>query len=75
MLATWMRIKYPHILDGAIAGSAPIWSYLGEEPAYDSGSYAKIVTADASEAGGSAPACASNVREVWNQGSWGLWRS
>ena len=30
MLATWMRIKYPHILDGAIAGSAPIWSYLGE---------------------------------------------
>jgi hypothetical protein len=64
MLATWMRIKYPHILDGAIAGSAPIWSYLGEEPAYDSGSYAKIVTRDASEAGGSAPACASNVREV-----------
>ena len=30
MLATWMRIKYPHILDGAVAGSAPIWSYLGE---------------------------------------------
>ena len=30
MLATWMRIKYPHILDGAIAGSAPIWSYFGE---------------------------------------------
>ena len=30
MLATWMRIKYPHILDGAIAGSAPIWTYLGE---------------------------------------------
>ena len=30
MLTTWMRLKYPHILDGAIAGSAPIWSYLGE---------------------------------------------
>ena len=32
MLASWMRLKYPHILDGAIAGSAPIWSYLGEHP-------------------------------------------
>ena len=30
MLGTWMRIKYPHILDGMVAGSAPIWSYLGE---------------------------------------------
>ncbi|BDA40679.1 Lysosomal Pro-X carboxypeptidase [Coccomyxa sp. Obi] len=66
MLATWMRIKYPHILDGAIAGSAPIWSYLGEDPPYDSGSYAKIVTRDASEEGGSAPACASNVRKAWS---------
>ena len=32
MLASWMRMKYPHILDGAIAGSAPIWSYFGEDP-------------------------------------------
>jgi len=32
MLASWMRLKYPHILDGAIAGSAPIWSYFGEDP-------------------------------------------
>ena len=34
MLASWMRLKYPHILDGAIAGSAPIWSYLGEHPVH-----------------------------------------
>ena len=30
MLAAWGRMKFPHIFDGAIAGSAPIWTFLGE---------------------------------------------
>ena len=30
MLATWMRMKFPHIVDGVIAGSAPIWTFYGE---------------------------------------------
>jgi hypothetical protein len=30
MLATWMRLKYPHVLDGSIAASAPIWNFMGE---------------------------------------------
>ena len=25
MLAGWFRMKYPDIIDGAIAASAPIW--------------------------------------------------
>lgn len=29
MLASWMRMKYPAVLDGAIAGSAPIWAFEG----------------------------------------------
>ncbi|KAL4448337.1 hypothetical protein ABPG75_005556 [Micractinium tetrahymenae] len=65
MLGTWFRCKYPHLVDGVIAGSAPIWTYKGERPPYDDGSFAKIVTQDASAEGGSAPACASNVREAW----------
>lgn len=35
-----------------------------QDPPYDAGSFAKIVTRDASKEGGSAPACASNVRQV-----------
>ena len=30
MLAAWGRMKFPHIWDGAIAGSAPIWTFEGE---------------------------------------------
>ncbi|GFR51787.1 hypothetical protein Agub_g14244, partial [Astrephomene gubernaculifera] len=66
MLATWMRLKYPHLLDGSIAGSAPIWNFLGETPPFDTGSFAKGVTYDASDIAGSAPACISNVRDTWD---------
>ncbi|KAK9801908.1 hypothetical protein WJX73_002094 [Symbiochloris irregularis] len=65
MLAAWMRFKYPHILNGAIAGSAPIWTYLGENPAYDPGSFAKIVTYDASPEAGSAANCIPNAQKAW----------
>lgn len=67
MLASWMRMKYPHVLDGAIAGSAPIWAFPGEDPPVDAGAFAKIVTRDATPAGGSAKACAGNVRNAWKQ--------
>ena len=66
MLASWWRLKYPWAVDGAIAASAPIWSFEGEDPAYDEGSYAKIVTRDASAAGGASDACAENIRSSWD---------
>jgi len=65
MLASWLRLKYPATIVGAIAGSAPILSFMGQTPAYDSGSFAKIVTLDASVEGGSPQACAPNVRASW----------
>ncbi|GIL59446.1 hypothetical protein Vafri_14127, partial [Volvox africanus] len=66
MLAAWMRLKYPHVLDGSIAASAPIWNFLGESPPFDTGAFAKGVTYDASELAGSAPACIYNVRSTWD---------
>jgi len=65
MIASWFRMKYPHLVDGVIAASAPIWSYLGEVPEVDSGFFAKGTTYDASEAGGSSKNCIANVKQVW----------
>ena len=66
MLGSWFRIKYPHIIDGVIAGSAPVLSFLGENPPMDPGSFSKIVTYDASPAAGSAKNCVSNVKKTWD---------
>ena len=62
---SWLRLKYPSAFDGAIAGSAPIWTFLGEDPPYDGGSFAEIVTRDASPEHGASAACAPNVRAAF----------
>lgn len=65
MLGTWLRMKYPSAIDGVIAGSAPVLSFLGESPAYDTGSYAATVTYDASAKGGAVAGCTDLVRASW----------
>ncbi len=65
MLASWWRMQYPHIVDGAIAGSAPILDF---EPVVDAEgieSFSHIVTRDASPEGGSNANCAPNVWAAW----------
>jgi lysosomal Pro-X carboxypeptidase len=65
MLSSWLRIKYPHAVQGAIAASAPIAAFLGQAPPYDPLSFGKQVMRDASAAGGASDSCASTVRSVW----------
>ncbi|GMH37798.1 hypothetical protein BSKO_05671 [Bryopsis sp. KO-2023] len=65
MYAAWMRMKYPHVLDGALAASAPIWSFMGEDPPYVANSYARVETHDASVAAGSTAECEPNIRKIW----------
>ncbi|KAH9257814.1 hypothetical protein BASA81_003832 [Batrachochytrium salamandrivorans] len=57
MLATAFRFHYPHLVDGVIAASAPVLSYLNMDPKYDSSGFAQIVTRDAG------PKCAAMVRK------------
>ncbi|GAB1292333.1 Lysosomal Pro-X carboxypeptidase [Apodemus speciosus] len=48
MLAAWFRMKYPHMVVGALAASAPIWQLDGMAPC---GEFMKIVTKDFSKSG------------------------
>lgn len=59
MLASWMRLKYPHIAIGAVAASAPILQF---EDIVPSDTFYKIVSADFKRESAS---CFNYIRESW----------
>ncbi|KAM4846065.1 lysosomal Pro-X carboxypeptidase [Thomomys bottae] len=59
MLAAWLRMKYPHIVVGALAASAPIWHFEDLVPC---GVFMKIVTADFKKTN---PNCSQSIRKSW----------
>ncbi|XP_022664564.1 lysosomal Pro-X carboxypeptidase-like [Varroa destructor] len=59
MLASWMRIKYPWIIDAALAASAPILQFQGITPC---GVYNDIVTKAFEQQG---EKCVDNIRKSW----------
>ncbi|XP_035786025.1 lysosomal Pro-X carboxypeptidase-like [Anopheles albimanus] len=60
MLAAWFRIKYPHLVVGAIAASAPIRQFQDLTPC---GIFNQILTSVFRTAG--QPACVDNIRASW----------
>jgi lysosomal Pro-X carboxypeptidase len=65
MLAGWLRSKYPAVFAGAIAASAPLAFFAGTTPAFVNQTYWQVVTSDAQQVHGAAPACAANVRAAF----------
>lgn len=65
-LASWFRLKYPHIVHGAIAASAPVLALEGlRHPTPDPEAFARTVTKAAGPVGGAAESCANNVRHAF----------
>ncbi|XP_003935096.1 lysosomal Pro-X carboxypeptidase [Saimiri boliviensis] len=60
MLAAWFRMKYPHMVVGALAASAPIWQFEDLVPC---GVFMKIVTTDFRKSG---PHCSESIRRSWD---------
>ncbi|KAI5625604.1 lysosomal Pro-X carboxypeptidase precursor [Silurus asotus] len=59
MLAAWLRMKYPHVVIGALAASAPIWQFTDMVPC---GDFYKIVSQDFANSGIN---CSKNIRRSW----------
>ncbi|KAJ0405963.1 hypothetical protein P43SY_005529 [Pythium insidiosum] len=66
MLAAWFRMKYPSIVHGAIAASAPIFGFPAF-PEFKGENYWSIVTRDASPETGSNAKCIPNVKKSWSK--------
>lgn len=62
MLTAWFRIKYPHIVTGAIAASAPIWQFTDITPPT---SYNNITTRTFLNSQ-NGPNCVDGFTKSWN---------
>ncbi|KAL0276297.1 UNVERIFIED_CONTAM: hypothetical protein PYX00_003896 [Menopon gallinae] len=59
MLAAYIRMKYPHVVAGAIAASAPIWQFSGMTPCE---AFFRITTSDYTAVN---QTCSDLIRKSW----------
>jgi lysosomal Pro-X carboxypeptidase len=62
MLAAYFRMKYPEVVVGALAASAPIWQFRDFVPC---DTFAKIVKRTFQESGTAGTQCVENIANSW----------
>ncbi|KDO34307.1 hypothetical protein SPRG_19121 [Saprolegnia parasitica CBS 223.65] len=62
LLASWLRLKFPHLVIGAVASSAPLLAFDAD---VDHEAFARTVTYVASPVAGAHPNCIPNIRALW----------
>lgn len=65
MLSGWFRMKYPEVIDGAIAASAPIWQLASTVEKDTLDMQAVAITRGLSKKGGASDQCSTNLRTAW----------
>lgn len=59
MLAAWMKMKYPTVIEGALASSAPIFYFSGMSPC---DGFNKVLTNVFND---TSPQCVQNIKKSW----------
>jgi len=65
MLAGWLRIKYPDVVVGSIAASAPIWGLASTLQTEGLDRSAQAISRGVSKFGGATDQCMENIRAGW----------
>eukprot|EP00451_Oxyrrhis_marina_P035175 CAMPEP_0204369736 /NCGR_PEP_ID=MMETSP0469-20131031/45196_1 /ASSEMBLY_ACC=CAM_ASM_000384 /TAXON_ID=2969 /ORGANISM="Oxyrrhis marina" /LENGTH=615 /DNA_ID=CAMNT_0051359537 /DNA_START=1 /DNA_END=1848 /DNA_ORIENTATION=+ len=65
MLAGWMRIRYPDVIAGSIAASAPVWGLAQTMHQERLDWSARAISRGVSKAGGASEQCLWNIRAAW----------
>jgi len=66
MLAAWMRMKYPHVLQGSLAASAPILMFKGSSGLKEEG-FAAIVSNDFNITGKANDTCYQGMKDAFHR--------
>jgi lysosomal Pro-X carboxypeptidase len=67
MLAAWMRMKYPHVIQGSLAASAPVLLFKGANGIDLEGGFGKIASDDFNVTGSTNDTCYLGMKDAFTR--------